>query len=144
LLTKEFGPRVRIGKIYTDLPLTHDKPLRFGAKEFCEICQRCSQSCPAKAIPYGNPDTTVHNQSNIVGVRKWTVDAEKCFRYWSAQNSDCSICIRVCPYNKDYTVWWHRLARRLAGTSMRRALHWLDVRMGYGKRMAPRNWWAEK
>ncbi len=32
LITKEFGPRVRLGKIFTDLPLAHDSPVRFGVK----------------------------------------------------------------------------------------------------------------
>ena len=38
LITKEFGPRVRLGKIFTNLPLAPDRPIRFGVKEFCETC----------------------------------------------------------------------------------------------------------
>lgn len=141
LITQEFGPRVRLGKIFTDLPLAHDQPIRFGVKEFCEECQRCSTACPVKAIPAGAPSAKRHNQSNIQGVRKWSVDGEKCFGYWVAQNSDCSICIRVCPYNKDFARWWHRLGRRLAGTRLRRLLLWLDERLGYGARVKPNAWW---
>ena len=141
LITKDFGPRVRLGKIFTDLPLALDRPIDFGVKAFCEICRRCSQACPVKAIPYGDPSTEVHNQSNIKGVRKWSVDGEKCFSFWIGQNSDCSICIRVCPYNKDYTKWWVRVGRRLAGTSLRRLMLWLDVKLGFGQRMPPKWWW---
>jgi len=141
LITKEFGPRVRLGKIFTNLPLAEDHPVKFGVKEFCEMCRRCSQSCPVKAIPQDEPSTKRHNQSNIKGVRKWTVDGEKCFNYWAAQNSDCSICIRVCPYNKDFSKWWHRLGRRLAGTRLRPWLLSLDVWLGYGQRMKPKLWW---
>ena len=36
LITKEFGPRLRLGKIFTDLPLASDQPIRFGVREFCE------------------------------------------------------------------------------------------------------------
>ena len=50
LITKEFGPRLRLGKIFTDMPLVIDEPIRFGVKEFCDICQRCSTACPPKAI----------------------------------------------------------------------------------------------
>lgn len=144
LITKEFGPRVRLGKIFTDLPLAHDQPLRFGVKEFCAECRRCSSACPVKAIPAGAPSAERHNQSNIQGVRKWSVDGEKCFSYWVAQNSDCSICIRVCPYNKDFARWWHRLGRRLAGTRLRRLLLWLDHRLGYGARLKPTAWWQPR
>lgn len=143
LITKEFGPRVRLGKIFTDLPLALDKPIRFGVKEFCEICPRCVDACPVLAIPRGEPSTKVHNQSNIQGVKKWTIDGEKCFSYWVNQNSDCSICIRVCPYNKVFSHWWTRIGRRLAGTFLRRWMLWLDIKLGFGKRMQPKLWWRE-
>ncbi len=142
LITKDFGPRVRLGKIFTDLPLALDRPIDFGVKAFCDICRRCSGACPVKAIPPGEPTTEVHNQSNIKGVRKWSVDGEKCFSFWVGQNSDCSICIRVCPYNKDYTKWWVRVGRRLAGTPLRRLMLWLDVKLGFGERMPPKRWWG--
>ncbi len=142
LITKEFGPRVRLGKIYTDLPLASDRPIRFGVKEFCEVCRRCSDACPVNAIPAGEPTTKRHNQSNIRGVRKWSVDGEKCFSYWAAQNSDCAICVRVCPYNKDYSNWLYRVGRWLAGTPLRRLMLWLDIKLRYGERMAPRRWWT--
>ena len=34
LITKEYGPRVRIGKVFTDLPLVSDRPIEFGVKPF--------------------------------------------------------------------------------------------------------------
>ena len=142
LITKEFGPRVRLGKVFTDLPLVPDQPIRFGVREFCEICMRCARECPSKAITDAAPTERVHNRSNITGVRKWTINAEKCFGFWTSQNSDCSICIRVCPYNKDYSKVIHRLARRLARTPLRGLLLRSDGR--YGRRKAPRKWWSRK
>jgi reductive dehalogenase len=141
LITPEYGPRVRLGKIFTDVPLRPDRPVRFGVKEFCQQCRRCATACPAQAIPAGDPTERPYNQSNLAGVRKWTVDGEKCFNFWANQNSDCSICIRVCPYNKDYSRWYHRLARRLAGTALRGLLLRLDERLGYGRRLKPGQWW---
>jgi reductive dehalogenase len=141
LITKEFGPRLRLGKVFTDLPMAVDEPISFGVKEFCGICQRCAEMCPVRAIPDGEPSNQVHNQSNIKGVRKWTMDGEKCFAFWVSQNSDCSICIRVCPYNKDYSKWWHRVGRMLAATRMRRLMLYLDIKLGYGKRRRPELWW---
>ncbi len=97
LITEEYGPRLRLGKIFTDMPLLIDQPKRFGVREFCDVCQRCSSACPPKAIPTGEPSRTAYSISNLNGVKKWTTFAEKCFRFWAGQNSDCSICIRVCP-----------------------------------------------
>ncbi len=141
LITKEFGPRVRLGKIYTDLPMALDKPLHFGVKEFCGICRACTRGCPVKAIPDGAPTNQTYNQSNIKGIKKWTVNGEKCFGYWVAQNGECAICIRVCTYNKDYTKGWNRIGQRLAGTPLRRFMLCLYVRMGFGKRLKPKRWW---
>lgn len=141
LITEEFGPRLRLGKIFTNLPLAPDTPKSFGVKEFCDRCRRCTSACPAKAIPDGDPSDERHNRSNIQGVRKWTVDAEKCFGYWSKVNSDCSICIRVCPYNRDYSKpesrEWIRLARR----SPEEALAASDAE-GHGRRVHADVWWA--
>ncbi len=141
LITPEYGPRVRLGKIFTDMPLAHDRPVRFGVKETCEMCRACTQACPARAIDGGPPSTVVHNRSNIRGISKWTTDAEKCFRFWANQNTDCSICVRVCPYNRDYARIWNRAWRWLAGTRLRRLALWLDRVGGRGKRIAPSRWW---
>ena len=141
VITKEYGPRVRLGKIFTDIPLAHDAPISFGVKEFCEVCRRCSDACPPGAIDAGEPSTRVYNISNIVGIKKWTTDAEKCFGFWAKQNSDCSICMRVCPYNKLYPKPLYRLGRWLAGTPLRRLMLWLDIKLGYGLRKPARGWW---
>ncbi len=143
LITPEFGPRVRIGKIFTDLPLVHDRPRSFGVTKFCETCRRCSDACPVNAIPDGPPTDEVFNRSNLVGVRKWTVDAEPCFRFWVNQNSDCSICVRVCPYNRDFSTVWARSWRWLAGTRFRRIALWLADVFAPGSRVNPESWWRE-
>ncbi len=142
LITRDFGPRVRIGKVFTDLPLAHDRPRPFGVREFCERCRKCSDACPPRAIANGPPSETVHNRSNLQGVSKWTTDAEKCFKFWVKQVTDCSICVRVCPYNRNYPRWLLRLRTRLMGTFLRTFVLWLDDRLGHGERVAPRSWWA--
>jgi ferredoxin len=141
VITPEFGPRLRLGKVFTDLPLAHDAPRRFGVREFCEICRRCATGCPVKAVPFGPPGPPPPGPSYLRGVRKWTIDAEKCFGYWAAQNSDCAICIRVCPYNRDFSRWTARLWRWLAGTRLRRLALWLDLCGRRAQRLAPRDWW---
>jgi len=141
LITKDFGPRVRLGKVFTDLPMDLDAPIRFGVKEFCDVCRRCADACPVDAISAGAPSTERHNRSTIKGVRKWSINGERCFGHWVSQNTDCAICLRVCPYNKDFSRWWVRAGRRLAGTPLRRLMLWLDMRLGFGERMKPRRWW---
>ena len=141
LITPAFGPRVRLGKVFTNLPLAHDAPRHFGVTQFCEICRACSQACPVKAIPDGPPGPPPPGPSYLKGVTKWTVNAERCFSFWVAQNTDCSICIRVCPYNRPFATWQSRMWRWLAGTRWRRLALWWDKRVGHGRRLAPSAWW---
>ena len=46
LITPEFGPRVRLCKVLTDLPLVPTPPIDFGVTEFCNKCEKCAQYCP--------------------------------------------------------------------------------------------------
>jgi len=41
LITEKFGPRVRICKVITSLPLVPDKPIDLGLQAFCETRRRC-------------------------------------------------------------------------------------------------------
>lgn len=143
VITPEFGTSVRFGKIFTDLPLGIDRPIRFGVAEMCRICNACSKGCPSRAIPDGAPSTERHNRSNIAGVRKWSIDGEKCFGYWSKINSDCSVCVRVCPYTRDYTKLANRLWLRLADSPLRRLALRLHRRLGGGRRVSADTWWPQ-
>ncbi|MEM9104145.1 MAG: reductive dehalogenase domain-containing protein [Pseudomonadota bacterium] len=139
VITPEFGPRLRFSKIFTNLPLTHDTPEPKGVRAFCDICTRCADACPVKALPYGPPSTETANISAIKGVRKWTSDAEKCFSFWTKLASDCAICMRVCPFNRDFTSIRNRLWLKLALSPFRRLALWLA--RNHGPRRKPDDWW---
>jgi epoxyqueuosine reductase len=141
VITPEFGTSVRFGKIFTDMPLAKDRPIEFGVAAMCNICNACSKACPSRAIPDKAPSTVRHNKSNIKGIRKWSIDGEKCFSYWSKINSDCSVCVRVCPYTRDYTQRRNRAWLRLADSPLRRLALRLDRKFGGGKRVMAETWW---
>ena len=142
VITPEFGPRVRFSKVFTDLPLNHDEPKYFGVRAYCDICDACASACPPKALPFGPPESGGHNQSNIAGVRKWSANCEKCFGYWAKLNTDCAICMRVCPYNRDFRKWHNRVWRWLAGGRWRHVALWLARKFESGARARPKSWWA--
>ncbi|KKK43376.1 hypothetical protein LCGC14_0554120 [marine sediment metagenome] len=104
LITPEFGPRVRICKIFTDLPLISDKPNeKFINKiaEFCKTCLKCAKSCETNAISKEvQPSFKGNNISNNSGIKKYYTDAEKCFEFWIKNSSDCGSCIATCPFSK--------------------------------------------
>jgi epoxyqueuosine reductase len=118
-----------------------DQPKRPGVAKFCDICTKCADACPVKALPFGSPKVG-GGTSSIQGVKKWTSDAEKCFSFWAKLSSDCAICMRVCPFNRDLSSWPHRLWLRLALSPARRFALWLDrYRAG---RLKPSSWWAQR
>jgi ferredoxin len=140
VITPEFGPRLRFSKIFTDMPLEADKPKRPGVAKFCDICTKCVDACPVKALPSGPPKTG-GGLSSIKGVRKWTSDAEKCFSFWATLSTDCAICMRVCPFNRDFSTWSQRIWLKLALSPARRVALWMDrYREG---RVKPSNWWTK-
>ena len=141
VITPEFGPRLRFSKIFTNLPLAHDAPKPLGVRAFCDICTKCADACPVKALPLGPPLEGGGNISAIKGVRKWTSDAEKCFSFWAKMASDCAICMRVCPFNRNYDKIQNRLWLRLALSPFRKLA--LRLAKDHGGRVKPGAWWAQ-
>ncbi len=97
LITPKFGPRVRLAAVTTDLELLVDKPVDIGVQHFCEICRLCETNCPPQAL---SPVKKV-----IRGYRKWPQDQDSCFKFWvSGFNTwSCTLCLKVCPWNKPNT-----------------------------------------
>jgi len=92
-LSTEFGSKLRLATVLTNLPLASELPV---IENGCGDCVICRNACPAGAI-YGEKP-----KSN--GERNF--DAEKCSKYMKAHFQDigrgsvCGICIKVCPKNK--------------------------------------------
>lgn len=98
LITPEYGSRVRLCKVFTDLPLVPDKPIDFGVQKFCETCHSCALSCPSKAIRNEDRTTEITSISNRKGLLRWPVDVAKCYIFWRENGESCSNCIAVCPW----------------------------------------------
>lgn len=100
LITPKHGPRVRIAKVITDLPLAPDSPISFGARDYCRVCGYCANRCPVGAIPLGDEAWCGPPVSTNPGVLKWYIDGDKCLEAWTANGAPCNVCITVCPYNR--------------------------------------------
>ena len=92
-LSSEYGSKVRLATVLTDMPLASELPV---IENGCGDCQICKAACPAGAI-YGEKPTAD-------GERNF--DAEKCSKYMKEHFQDigrgsvCGVCIKVCPKNK--------------------------------------------
>ncbi|NLI74629.1 MAG: epoxyqueuosine reductase [Euryarchaeota archaeon] len=89
LLTPEYGPRVRLGTIFTTAELPVDDVMDI---DLCIKCMRCSRSCPVEALddtdyPLGLTKKEICTQYNASLARKHV--------------SPCGRCIKVCPIGRD-------------------------------------------
>ena len=133
LITPQFGPRVRLGKVFTNMELTPDAPIEFGVWDFCRICKKCAQKCPSNSISEAEPTLEVHNISNRKGVFRWPVNGESCISFWAKNNSSsCLNCILVCPFNKPQGIV-HEAVRWGVNNlrSLNRLFLWGDELFGY-------------
>ncbi len=92
LITKKYGPRVRLGLVSTNLPLVEDKPEKQYIRAFCNECRRCQKTCPPKAIKDRLDD----------------FEDEACISMWQHFGSDCGMCMSACPFS-------HNLPEELTG-----------------------------
>ncbi|MFW9956769.1 MAG: reductive dehalogenase [Candidatus Odinarchaeota archaeon] len=148
VITKSFGPRIRIAKILTDLPLLTDSPDQNFCRaviRFCETCEKCADNCPSNSIPFGKEQTwNGKTKSNNSGIEKWYVNVETCYGFWIENGSECSNCIRSCPYNKrngilHRTILW--VIQNLPWFN--RFIVKLDDIAGYGKQRHKNRFWRK-
>jgi len=94
LVTPQFGPRVRLATVFTDMPLDVGQPVTAGR---CGDCGACLARCPAGAIK---------GQEWQVGLpREELIDASVCrakakqllLERVGVEDSVCGVCMSVCP-----------------------------------------------
>ncbi|MBW1999498.1 MAG: reductive dehalogenase [Deltaproteobacteria bacterium] len=133
LITRDFGPRVRISKVLTELPLVPDSPIDMGVQEFCEKCKLCAKYCPSRALMSGERTDQAWDQCNSPGMLKWPIRAMRCFEWWVKNGNGCSVCIRVCPWNKPNNSL-HKIVRIFAERNLLiRLIVKLDQLLGFGR-----------
>ncbi|MBQ3490112.1 MAG: 4Fe-4S dicluster domain-containing protein, partial [Clostridia bacterium] len=93
-ITPQYGSKVRLATVLTDMPLTTENSVMVKDCGSCEICKR---ACPAKAISGNN---------YVYGASRDTIlDARRCSEHMKTykdigRGAVCGICMRVCPYNQ--------------------------------------------
>jgi epoxyqueuosine reductase QueG len=91
LVTKEFGPRLRLVTVLTDAPLRGKRPI---TESQCGDCQACVKACPVGAI-HGNTWTPKTERATLVDVHKC---AEFIEEYKDKLGAPvCGLCIQACP-----------------------------------------------
>lgn len=90
-LHAEYGPAVRLGTIFTNLPLETSQPLKTN---LCDSCNQCVKHCPAQAL-YGKAFSFKHPEESLLD-RKACSDYMKKHYMHIGRGSVCGICIKKC------------------------------------------------
>ena len=93
LITRPFGPWVRLGTVFTDAELPCGTP---AEKAFCGRCMICVEACPAKALRGGvwYPGVPREDLLDAKVCDNWK--KEHYFQYHGGHV--CGICSAVCPH----------------------------------------------
>jgi len=120
LLTKRFGPRVRLTGVITDAPLKPDNKLK---EEICNKCGQCIKACPGEAITedgkvemkkcapqilkYGLPGLISFSRKWLGKGEKEVVEMTKDPALWELWQTSmlgnfyyCFNCIAACPIGR--------------------------------------------
>lgn len=99
LITKNYGPALRLSSVLTDAPLDYGTPI---TKSECGHCMICKEACKGHAISGKEWNTEIY--------RNEFYNDKKCEKYalkiseinLGKPDTVCGKCIYACPYTKKY------------------------------------------
>ncbi|MDI9644193.1 MAG: 4Fe-4S dicluster domain-containing protein [Candidatus Verstraetearchaeota archaeon] len=103
LVTPEFGPRVRLGTVLTDLELEPGSPMM----NRCGDCRLCVTSCPSHALSFAEFEVRPSSREAILDLKRCSSRLKTMKELLSKKAGAgdyaaeiCGVCIKVCPYGK--------------------------------------------
>ncbi len=97
LVTKEYGPMVRISSILTDAPLKTARPVNTSKCGNCEICKK---ACPAGAISGRLWSVDLYRDEFFDAKLCRTTARQRAMQGFGIEITQCGRCIYVCPYTQ--------------------------------------------
>lgn len=93
LITRPYGPWVRLGTVFTDLELPCAQPVE---RSWCGHCSRCVDACPAQALKGAAwyPGLPREELLDAAACDRW----KKEHHYQYHKGHACGICAAVCPH----------------------------------------------
>jgi epoxyqueuosine reductase QueG len=96
IVSPQYGPRIRLSTLLTDMPLTFDKPL----KNRCGTCTECTKACPVSAIKNIRTEDRYESREEALHFNR-CVEQTLVFKAQPGINAQiCGVCVKVCPFGR--------------------------------------------
>lgn len=96
VVTPQYGPRVRLVTVLTDMELPADAPLR----NRCASCDFCTEACPAGAIKGVNTDSHYDTREEAVDLAACVAQTRRHAEAPHIAPYICGVCVAVCPWGR--------------------------------------------
>lgn len=96
LITREYGPGVRLASFFTDAPLPYGTPI---LESRCGNCTACVDACPGKALK-GALWKAGMEQKELLDVATCRETRDKAWSSWDKPYELSEKCISACPYTR--------------------------------------------
>jgi len=96
IVSPEFGPRIRLATVMTDMPLIPDSPL----KNRCAACTECTNACPVSAIRNVAADGCYTSREEALFFSRCVERTYENSLIAGINARICGVCVRACPHGK--------------------------------------------
>ena len=96
IISPEFGPRIRLATVLTDMPFSPDSPLT----NRCGSCTECTDACPARAIRNATANNRYFDREEALFFSRC---ADKTYENSLMDGINariCGVCVSACPYGR--------------------------------------------
>lgn len=107
LITRKYGPAVRLATVLTDAPLDAGNPVD---DSHCGDCTKCVDRCPVNAIAGENWTKGIERES-IYDAHACRAEATIASGEIGVSVTICGICINACPWTQKYVSRDDRTSR---------------------------------
>ena len=96
IITPQYGPRIRLSTLLTDMPLRTDAPL----KNRCGTCEKCARACPAEAIRNVTAKDRYKTREEALWFSRCVGQTLRFKAMPGIGAQVCGVCVQVCPFGK--------------------------------------------
>ena len=96
IVSPQYGPKIRLATVMTDMPLTIDQPIR----NRCGACNECSKACPVSAIKNVSTDSRYESRDAALHLDRCADRTLQMKAMPGIGVRACGLCVKACPFGR--------------------------------------------